>query len=155
VLCFVFIKVHAVFGCCFFVFVFCFSFFLATASTTVRLFRQSGTEIDPNSPKAAETFAGSIGLWLGVHHGQHSGMHDCWMRYYFARAFIPPGRPGERVWHAEKELPGLSVCSDKKGTGFNAPDYNDNNPRYGFATRGNCHGQLCVRDDAPDKAARP
>ncbi|WP_404423720.1 hypothetical protein [Nibricoccus sp. IMCC34717] len=123
----------------------------ASAGTKIRLYRESGVEIDPNSAKAAEVFAEPVQVWLAAQGGQHSGMEECWMRYNVALAYIPPKRSTARVYHNQKETLGRDLCSNKLGTGVNGPDFNEKKPRYGNATLGDCHGQLCVRDDAPDK----
>jgi len=125
----------------------------------VRLFQESGAEIDPNSEKAATFFATSRVPWVARQGGQHSGHDKCWMRYDCADAYIPPARPDHRVMlpkfedpnAPDDELPGFELCDGPQGTGVNDPSFNRNRPRYGPATRGNCREQMCVRDDAPDK----
>jgi hypothetical protein len=134
------------------------------AGATVRFFRENDQEIDPNSEAAETLFGGTtIMPWVAARGGQHSGVDSCYMRYDCAAAHIRPGRRNDRFLTyaygaadaVDDELPGLNLCDDRKGTAFNDAAYNNNHPRYGDATQGNCRVQMCVRDDAPDKLAKP
>lgn len=128
-----------------------------SGGTRIRIFREDGSEIDPNASATALMFARVISPWVAQPGGQHSGMQECWLRYDLARAHVPRGRNGDRVLtrgydvSLDDEPPGLDLCEAPAGTGVNDPAYNQNRPRYGPATRGKCYHQLCVRDDAPDR----
>jgi hypothetical protein len=86
--------------------------------------------------------------------GEDSGQEDCYMRYSIAGAYIPRGRPNDRIEAAQNIVGGddaaayYVLCRSCKGTGVN-PE------RYGNATIGNCLGQICVRDSAPDRPITP
>jgi hypothetical protein len=78
-------------------------------------------------------------------------MEKCFMRYDCAGAYVPAGRPLDRITFQRADLVDFSegeifsFCKNCQGTGVNPA-------RFGHATAGHCFSQLCVRDTAP---ARP
>ena len=82
---------------------------------------------------------------IGVRNGWASGAWDCLMRYDNSIAYFFPEDPKVRVDIHGDETVGTTFCKDKKGTGSNdvsrAP-YD----RFGDARKGNCIGQIRVKD---------
>lgn len=81
--------------------------------------------------------------------GQHSGDVTCYMRYDAATAYMPPGRLTVRIVpNSTNDVAALArnsaLCRSCNGTGPNPK-------RHGHATTGNCVGQVCVRDSAPER----
>lgn len=117
----------------------------------IRVFREGQSletlpDQSTNAPLPAPTRK-----FIGNRGGQNSGQEKCFMRYDCATAYVPAGRPIDRITFtsplvfdfSEGEI--YSFCQSCRGTGVNPA-------RFGHATAGNCFFQLCVRDTAP---ARP
>ncbi len=90
--------------------------------------------------------------WVGVEHGQHSGVEDCIMRYNNAAAYARGNvryflKNAEGVNRVAKEIAGIALCEAARGTGVNAAAF-EPRPRYGDAAegRGNCKAQVRVSD---------
>jgi hypothetical protein len=102
----------------------------------------------------------NFNLLYGVEHGQHSGNEQCPMRYWFADLYKAKGSMQRETYYyvpPGTEHIGVKLCQDLKGTGVNDSKrkpqsrYGDayDTPKYYF---GNCAGQICVNDAAPDRA---
>lgn len=117
----------------------------AASGQRIRILRADGSEVVATDD---EFLREPTLVWVAQHGGQHSGDVSCVMRYCVCVAFTQPGRAGDRFL-CPPEPAGDRLCSSPLGTSFNAPGL----PvvRHGNATRGNCKGQICVRDDAPAK----
>jgi hypothetical protein len=111
---------------------------------------------------------GTMTVWLGKKHGQHSGDDSCLMRYHKKWiAFEAPasfGESGKVILPTEDEHPvryltdggpvGLRLCRSAMGTGVNAYDHKVTTalgvqkdwPRWGDASVGDCWGQIKVSD---------
>ncbi|PYK99611.1 MAG: hypothetical protein DME19_08050 [Verrucomicrobia bacterium] len=91
--------------------------------------------------------------YVGLEHGQHSGVESCFMRYYVAHAYESIDNSSVRYW-VDKEIRGYDLCTSRLGTGVNDRTRDKPQPRYGDAyispdgkiQRGNCRGQICVND---------
>lgn len=64
------------------------------------------------------------------------------MRYDCADAYIPPGRPRDRI-----KPTGMKLCRSSKGEGVNVPGSTP--PRYSNAVMGDRTHKFAVRDDVP------
>ena len=117
----------------------------------IRVFREGASretlpDQSTNAPPPAPTRK-----YIARRGGQHSGMEKCFMRYDCAGAYVPAGRPLDRITFQRADLVDFSegeifsFCKNCQGTGVNPA-------RFGHATAGHCFSQLCVRDTAP---ARP
>ncbi len=106
--------------------------------------------------------ASALGLpstvYVGVQKGEHSGVHECFMRYEDAVAFVPAfsTTPSVRYLIA-RETAGEQLCSSPVGTGVNEPPRESPpGPRFGDADtaleRGDCVHQLRVNDKLTDRA---
>ena len=117
----------------------------AASGQRIRIFRVDGSEVAAGDD---EYLREPVLVWVAQHGGQHSGDVSCVMRYHVCGAYTQPGRVGDRFL-CPREPAGDLLCVSPLGTSFNAPG----SPvvRHGNATRGNCQGQICVRDDAPAK----
>ena len=109
--------------------------------TPIILYKETGGAVDPDEPVALAGFK----RWVGSKQGQHSGDTECVMRYQTARVYV--NNAGRYVGFEDKEVFGLSICTDGQGTGVNEPGRKPE-PRYGDATagKGNCTKQICVND---------
>jgi hypothetical protein len=90
---------------------------------------------------------------VGAEGGQHSGVQDCIMRYYFARFYPATGREDTYFLVTQGTEPfGMELCRSRDGTGINAPGHRPQ-PRYGSAGRngGDCFSQICPNDAIPPK----
>jgi len=98
---------------------------------------------------------GTLTLWMGRYHGQHSGDDNCMMRYDCAETYVYRPKPNYRVILRKGDEPvGNWICDEPKGTGVNLIGH-DPIDRYGAATakRGNCVQQILVNDsvEAPSR----
>lgn len=86
-----------------------------------------------------------LAVTIGVLGGVDSGAWDCLMRYTNASAYVLPSNRAVRVDIHGDEICGTSLCTSRQGTGSNdaarAP-YS----RFGDARKGNCLGQVRVKD---------
>jgi len=90
---------------------------------------------------------------LGRPGGEHSGMQDCLMRYYFAEFYPAQGKPLTFYQVTPETEPfGMELCRSKGGTGVNASSHRPQS-RYGDAgtNGGNCFSQICPNDAIPPK----
>jgi hypothetical protein len=88
-------------------------------------------------------------IYLGEHHGQHSGDEDCVMRYAISDAFKSWDEPNSRFrlrWGPEETV-GQGLCVLPTGTGVNKEGRKPRT-RYGDADkgRGACAHKICVND---------
>ncbi len=95
---------------------------------------------------------------VGVDHGEHSGLEDCLMRYYFAKFYESKKAPafgGKQYYLVDPgtEHIGTAICQDKLGTGVNASGHAPQS-RYGDAANGDCFSQICPNDAVPPRAAK-
>jgi hypothetical protein len=88
-------------------------------------------------------------IYLGEHHGQHSGDEDCVMRYDISDAFKSwvETRSRFRLKWGPQETVGQGLCVLPTGTGVNKEGRKPRT-RYGDADegRGACADQICVND---------
>ena len=99
----------------------------------------------------------STDIYVGLEHGQHSGVESCFMRYDVAHAYVSIDNSSVRYW-VDKEIRGSDLCTSRLGTGVNDRTRDKPQPRYGDAyispdgkiQRGNCRGQICVNDSFLD-----
>ncbi|MEW6405816.1 MAG: hypothetical protein AB1649_28835, partial [Chloroflexota bacterium] len=98
-------------------------------------------------------------LQIGVQHGEHSGNEQCPMRYCIADVYKPKGSMQRETYYLVPkgtENIGVEICKDPKGTGVNDSERKPRS-RYGDAYDtlkyyyGNCAGQICVNDAAPER----
>lgn len=105
---------------------------------------QQALKPGPNYP------ANGLELYLGMQHGEHSGMEDCIMRYN-AASMYKDAAGNYMLLKANNgmsyEMTGIQLCTSPAGTGINAPSHKPQ-PRYGDAAagRGNCMHQFCIND---------
>jgi hypothetical protein len=93
------------------------------------------------------------GAPVGEPGGQHSGVQDCLMRYYFAQLYPVTGKPGTYYQVTEGTEPfGLELCRARGGTGVNASSHKPQS-RYGGTgpNGGNCFSQICPNDAIPPR----
>jgi hypothetical protein len=97
-----------------------------------------------------------IELWVAQPHGQHSGAHECLMRYANADAYRETGNPSVRyLTQGAGETPGGLLCRDVQGTGVNAPDRQPRSRhRDASLCAGDCAHQVRVNDrgDPPERS---
>ena len=122
------------------------------APVPIRVFREGQSqETLPDASTNAPLPAPSR-KFIARRGGQHSGHETCFMRYNAAAAYIPSGRPMDRITFPKTVVIDFSdgdiytFCRACQGTGVNPA-------RFGHATRGDCLAQLCVRDSAPERPA--
>ncbi len=88
-------------------------------------------------------------VYLGEHHGQHSGDEDCVMRYTVSQAYKDQFGTSSRFWlnRGPQEIVGQGLCVLPTGTGVNKEGRKPRT-RYGDADegRGACADQICVND---------
>lgn len=90
---------------------------------------------------------------LGRPGGEHSGVQDCLMRYYFAKFYPVKGKAETYYMVTPGTEPfGMELCRSKGGTGVNAASRQPQS-RYGDASEngGSCFGQICPNDAIPPK----
>jgi hypothetical protein len=109
--------------------------------TAIILYKEPNLVADPDQP----LLLAGVKAWVGSKQGQHSGDTDCVMRYDCAQIYL--NSASKYVVNADKEVTGLSLCTDGQGTGVNEPGRKPE-PRYGNATagKGDCTKQICVND---------
>lgn len=93
---------------------------------------------------------------VGQPGGEHSGVQDCLMRYYFAEFYPAKGRENTYYLVTPGTEPfGLTLCRAKGGTGINSTS-NQPQSRYGDAGPhgGRCFSQICPNDAIPPKSVR-
>jgi hypothetical protein len=129
-------------------------------SYPVELRAESGTGA-LSAQELAELFAlassfGELDLYVGSARGEHSGAHDCFMRYRVADAYTlePTQQSAPRVrWWVGGEQSGTAMDASATGTGVNAGTRMPRS-RYGDACsgldRGDCRHQIRVSDALPD-----
>jgi hypothetical protein len=111
-------------------------------STTPR--DKNGKAIGPGRP-------GSDCWEVAVQGGKYSGNDQCWMRYDQTNFYEDPA--GNCQWQHNgktihgrlygEDLPGMSICDSKDGTGVNDPKKKPN--KAGNATYGDCKHRLCLK----------
>jgi len=115
----------------------------------IRVFRENNQRETLPDQRTNAPLPAPSQKFIATRGGQHSGHESCFMRYNCASAYIPSGRPLDRIIPKSVILADptgvyYEFCRSCLGTGMNPA-------RYGHAFRGNCPAQLCVRDSAPER----
>lgn len=110
---------------------------------------EAGFRGGPAEQMFVEEVESPSGLWIGdlivgAPGGQHSGHEECLMRYEFAKAYELKDR-ADAYYLFSGQQRGSILCTDKKGTGANAPEHMPQS-RHGDATQGSCASKIRVSD---------
>lgn len=118
----------------------------------IKLFTEDKPDREIDPPEWMQLAPGAS-VYIGMPHGQHSGVENCVMRYHVAAAY-PKGPPNEYFWVAgtERKIPQNALCNGVQGYLVNRPGRKPM-PRYGDADtslkRGKCTEQILVNDAVP------
>jgi hypothetical protein len=125
------------------------TFHRVEGAARIKLFLEDHPDAEIDPPADLQLASVST-VYIGMPHGQHSGVENCVMRYRVATVY-PKGAPLEYFWvkGTERDIAQNDLCTGAQGYSINRPGRRPQ-PRYGDADgasqRGNCAGQILVND---------